>query len=547
MDLRARRNLPSEGPNFAAHAPIDRDGLRRSYKTVGSAAEAMETGRNDRELATLMELSQVVGETTGLTEVVHKLADRLGMAYATLTLRDPTTGDFVIDQAHGLPRGSMSRTRYRAGEGVIGQVIETGTPMIVPSVADEPRFLHRALDRSRLQQHDFSYICVPIKVGDTVVGTLSAERQQPADVTVAQDARVLMILSSMIGLAVRTRQQGLEEQRELAEENRRLQSLTGRRRPTNIVGSDDKRMREVYDQIAQVAPADTTVLIRGESGTGKELVANAIHEASSRSRGPFIKVNCAALPESILESELFGHERGAFTGAVTARKGRFELAHGGTIFLDEVGDFTPATQVKLLRVLQEREFERLGGTRTVATDIRVLAATNRDLEALVRAGLFREDLYYRLDVFEITMPPLRERRSDILLLANHFVERYGNKGGKNVRRISTPAIDMLMAYHWPGNVRELENCIERAVLLTSDDVIRAHHLPPTLQTADASGTSHHGTLEAALASLERELLVDALKTHNGNRAAAARALGLTERVMGLRVAKHDLDPKRFRT
>ena len=547
MDLRPRRNRPPEPSNFAASGVIDIDGLRRSYKTVGSAAEAMETGRNDRELATLMELSQVVGETTGLAEVIHKLADRLGMAYATLTLRDPASGDFVIDQAQGLPRGSVARTRYRAGEGVIGQVIESGTPMIVPSVAAEPRFLHRALDRSRLQQHDFSYICVPIKVGDTVVGTLSAERQQPADVTVAQDARVLMILSSMIGLAVRMRQQGLEEQRELAEENRRLQSLTGRRRPANIVGSDDKRMREVYDQIAQVAPADTTVLIRGESGTGKELVATAIHEASSRNTGAFIKVNCAALPESILESELFGHERGAFTGAVAARKGRFELAHGGTIFLDEVGDFTPATQVKLLRVLQEREFERLGGTRTVATDIRVLAATNRDLEALVRAGLFREDLYYRLNVFEITMPPLRERRSDILLLANHFVERYGGKAGKNVRRISTPAIDMLMAYHWPGNVRELENCIERAVLLTSDDVIRAHHLPPTLQTADASGTSHHGTLESALVSLERELLVDALKTHRGNRAAAARALGLTERVMGLRVTKHGLDPTRFRT
>jgi Nif-specific regulatory protein len=547
MDLRARRIARRQGPNSGARSMIDADALRESYKTVGSAAEAMETGRNDRELATLMELSQVVSETTGLTEVVHKLADRLGMAYATLTLRDPASGEFVIEEAHGLPRGSVARTRYRAGEGVIGQVIETGTPMIVPSVAAEPRFLHRALDRSRLQQHDFSYICVPIKVGDTVVGTLSAERQQPADVTVEQDARVLMILSSMIGLAVRTRQQGLEEQRELAEENRRLQSLTGRRRPANIVGSDDKRMREVYDQIAQVAPADATVLVRGESGTGKELVANAIHEASSRASGPFIKVNCAALPESILESELFGHERGAFTGAVAARKGRFELAHGGTIFLDEVGDFTPATQVKLLRVIQEREFERLGGTRTVATDIRVLAATNRDLEALVRAGLFREDLYYRLNVFEITMPPLRERRSDILLLANHFVERYSAKSGKNVRRISTPAIDMLMAYHWPGNVRELENCIERAVLLTSDDVIRAHHLPPTLQTADASGTTHHGTLESALVSLERELLVDALKNHRGNRAAAARALGLTERVMGLRVARHGLDPRRFRT
>src|SRR5690606_31811282 len=295
------------------------------------------------------------------------------------------------------------------------------------------------------------------------------------------------------------------------------------------------------------APSATTVLIRGESGTGKELVAEAIHEASDRKGKPFVKVNCAALPESILESELFGHERGAFTGAITTRKGRFELAEGGTIFLDEVGDFSPATQVKLLRVLQEREFERLGGSKTIPADIRVLAATNRDLEALTKAGLFREDLYYRLNVFEITMPPLRERRSDILLLANHFVEKYSRQNGKSVRRISTPAIDMLRAYRWPGNVRELDNCIERAVLLTSDDVIRAHQLPPTLQTAEATGTAHPDTLQAALDNLERELLVDALEQHRGNKAGAARSLGLTERVMGLRVNRHNIDPRRYKT
>jgi Nif-specific regulatory protein len=505
-----------------------------------------EERRTDRELSTLVELSQIVSETSGLTEVVDTLADRLGMAYATLTLRDPETGEFHIDQAHGLPPARAARARYRAGEGVIGDVIDEGRPIIVPSIAREPRFLHRALDRRRLDDHDYSYICVPIKVGERVIGTLSAERRQPSDVSPEQDARVLLIISSMVALAMRMRSEGIEERRRLTAENLRLQKLASRRRPANIIGSDDKRMREVYDQIAQVAGAETTVLIRGESGTGKELAATAIHEASSRRAGAFIKVNCAALPESIVESELFGHERGAFTGAVAARKGRFELAHGGTIFLDEVGDFSPATQVKLLRVLQEREFERLGGIKTIATDIRVLAATNRDLEALVKAGLFREDLYYRLNVFEITMPPLRERRSDILLLANYFVERYRTKTGKNVRRISTPAIDMLMAYHWPGNVRELENCIERAVLLTSDDVIRAPHLPPTLQTADESGTSHHGSLEAAVQSLERDLIIDALKSHHGNKAAAARALGLSERVMGLRVEKYAIDPRRYR-
>jgi Nif-specific regulatory protein len=518
-----------------------------TYKKVGiESPVAADEERDARELSTLMELSTVMSASSGLAEVVEKLAHRLGLAYATLTLLDRESGQFHIEEAHGLPSASKEKTRYRPGEGVIGEVIETGRPILVPSVRSEPRFLHRALDRRRLEGRDFSYICVPIKVGEEVIGTLSAERLVGDEMPIEQDARVLTIISSMVALSVRQRPQALEERQHLAEENARLRSrLKHRKRPAQLVGSD-KRMLELFDQIAQVAVSDTTVLIRGESGTGKELVAQAVHAASPRRNKPFIKVNCAALPESILESELFGHERGAFTGAVTTRKGRFELADGGTIFLDEVGDFSPATQVKLLRVLQEREFERLGGTRSLAVDIRVLAATNRDLEALVRGAVFREDLYYRLNVFELAMPPLRERRSDISLLADHFVEKYCEKTSKNVRRISTPAIDMLMAYHWPGNVRELENCIERAVVLTTDDVIRAHHLPPTLQTAEASGTTHTGTLQAALDSLERELLIDALKQHRGNRAGAARVLGMTERVMGLRVDKHGIDPKSFK-
>jgi Nif-specific regulatory protein len=501
------------------------------------------TTRDAQDLTMLVELSPVV-ETATLEEVVNTVAKRLGFEFTTLTLRDPETGDFRIEEAHGLPSGSVERGRYRAGEGVIGKVIESGQPIVVPSVANEPRFLHRAVDL-RSHASDYSYVCVPIKVGNEVVGTLSAERPR-GSANIEQDARMLIVLSPMIAMAVRMRLQALEERRQLEEENARLQQrLKGERRPGRIIG-DDKRMREVFSQISRVAPSTTTVLIRGESGTGKELVAEAIHESSERAGKPFVKVNCAALPESILESELFGHERGAFTGAVTSRKGRFELAEGGTIFLDEVGDFSPATQVKLLRVLQEREYERLGGTKTVRADIRVLAATNRDLEALVKAGLFREDLYYRLNVFEVTMPPLRERRSDVLLLANYFVEKYSKQSGRSVRRISTPAIDMLMAYHWPGNVRELENCIERAVLLTTDDVIRSHHLPPTLQTAEATGTSHQGTLQSAVDSLERELIIDSLKQHRGNKAGAARTLGLTERVMGLRVRKHGIDPRRYK-
>ena len=501
--------------------------------------------RASRDLSALMELSQVAHESAAPSEVVELLAARLGMSYATVTLRDPDSGEFRIEGAYGVPNKALERTRYRPGEGVIGRVIERGEPILVPSIKAEPRFLHRALDAKRFDGHDSAYVCVPIKMGTEVIGTLSAERAAGSGVPIEEDARILTILASMLALAVRTRQAALEDRRLLAEENARLQSRLKGSRPARLVG-EDKRMRQIYEQIDQVAPSDTTVLIRGESGTGKELLAEAIHAASTRKNGPFVKVNCAALPESIIESELFGHEKGAFTGAVRSRKGRFELAEGGTIFLDEIGDFSAATQVKLLRVLQEREFERLGSTETTKVDIRILAATNRDLPALVSAGLFREDLYYRINVFELTMPPLRERRSDILLLADHFVEKYAKRSGKIVRRVSTPAIDMLMAYHWPGNVRELENCIERAVLLTGDEAIRAHHLPPTLQTAEATGTGHHGTLKSTLETLERELIVDALKQHRGNRAAAARTLGLTERIMGLRVSKYGIDATRYK-
>jgi Nif-specific regulatory protein len=304
-------------------------------------------------------------------------------------------------------------------------------------------------------------------------------------------------------------------------------------------------MRDVYRQIHQVSRSDTTVLIRGESGTGKELVAHAIHYASLRADGPFIKINCAALNENLLESELFGHEKGAFTGAIQTRKGRLEEGNNGTIFLDEIGDFSPAIQVKLLRVLQEREFERVGSNRTSKTNARIITATSRDLEKCVDQGTFRQDLYYRINVFPIFLPPLRERKDDILLLADFFVERYSKKLGKDVRRITTPAINMMVSYHWPGNVRELENCIERAVLLSSDGVIHGHHLPPTLQTSDASGTAGIGSLKERVNLFERDLIIDALKRCDGNLAAAARDLKTTARIMRYKVRELDIDYRRY--
>ena len=305
-------------------------------------------------------------------------------------------------------------------------------------------------------------------------------------------------------------------------------------------------MQTVFRVIGRLSGSQMNVLISGESGTGKELVAEAIHQGSDRRTRPFIAVNCAAIPEGVIESELFGHERGAFTGALAQRKGRFELAHRGTLFLDEVGDLSLANQIKLLRVLQERQFERLGGNNVVKVDVRVIAATSRDLDQMVKSGAFRADLYYRLAVFPIRLPPLRERTGDITLLTNHFVEKFNRAHGRSVQRVSTNAIDMLVSYHWPGNVRELENCIERAVVLSRDDVLQGHHFPPTLQTADATNTRPAGNLKSRLAAFERELILDALKANRGNRAAAARELGLTERIMGLRVQKYGIDARRFR-
>lgn len=503
------------------------------------------------ELSLLFDISQILDSNVdlrdGVTPVLKAIASHTGMVRGFLSLLNRKTGEILIEGAYGLSEGEMERGRYRPGEGIIGQVVQSGEPTVVPKISEEPRFLDRTQSREGVNKDEISFVSVPIRVGPEVIGALSVDRLFEEGVSLNEDVRLLSIIASMIAQAVRIRQEAMEERQALMDENARLQrELEQRFRPENIIGRSGP-MQEVFDMIGQVAESDATVLIRGESGVGKELVAHAIHYNSLRSAKPFIKVNCAALPDSVIESELFGHEEGAFTGAVNQRKGRFELAHGGTIFLDEIGDLSATTQIRLLRVLQEREFERVGGTHTVETDVRVITATNRDLERLMAEGIFRQDLYYRLNVFPIHIPPLRERRTDILELANFFIEKYGKANHKDVRRISTPAIDMLTRYHWPGNVRELENVIERAVLLTQDDVVHGHHLPPTLQTAEASNTVSTSKLEESLNNLEREMIVEALKVSRGNKAKAAKALGITERIMGLRVKKHGIDYRNYRT
>ena len=502
-----------------------------------------------KELETLYRISQILAsdaqQKQTLAEVLDALDSELGMNRGTITLLAPDSSEIKIEVAHNISLEKSRSISYQMGEGITGKVIETGKAIIVPKVSQEPLFLNR-FGRGEDNEKEISFICVPISIGRKIIGTISVDRVYDQTKSLDEDKRVLSIVASMIANDVKSRQEAVLRRQELEDENLRLRhELEDRFRPENIIGNSGA-MRDVYSQIHQVAGGDITVLIRGESGTGKELVAHAIHYASPRSEGPFVKINCAALNENLLESELFGHEKGAFTGAIQSRKGRMEEADGGTLFLDEIGDFSPMTQIKLLRVLQERQFERVGSNRTLRTNARIIAATNRDLEKAVQDKIFRQDLYYRINVFPIFLPPLRDRKDDILLLSDFFVEQYSKKMNKDIRRISTPAINMMVAYHWPGNVRELENCIERAVLLSTDGVIHGHHLPPTLQTSDASDTIGTGSLKERVNLFERDIIVDALKRCNGSLAAAARDLGTTPRIIGYKVKELDVDYTKYR-
>jgi Nif-specific regulatory protein len=486
-----------------------------------------------RRLSALLEVSQALGSTldykVAFEKVLEILDHELGMKRGAISLLDAKTRDLSIQFAHGMTETEIRRGRYRLDEGITGKVAASGKPIIVPQISKEPLFLFRTRKRTPTQEE--SFICVPIKDRRQTVGTIASTFPFKPGHNYEDSVKLLSIVASMLAQSLRLTDLVAQEKAQLAEENTLLKrELQAKYDFRNIIGTS-KEMREVYEQIAQVAHTNTTVLIRGESGTGKELVAHAIHYNSPRAAKPFVKVNCAALPESLIESELFGHEKGSFTGAVGRKKGRFEMAEGGTLFLDEIGDLSPAMQVKLLRVLQEREFERVGGTETVKVNVRLITATNVD---------------YRLNVFSIYMPTLRERKTDILLLADHFLEKYGRQNGRSIKRISTPAIDMLSSYHWPGNVRELENVVERATLVCEGNVIHGYHLPPTLQTAEGSGTVTRMSLQQAVETYEKDLIMDALKTTRGNRARAARMLDTTERILGYKVERYEIDCKRFR-
>lgn len=507
-----------------------------------------EQEKNDRlsELEVMREITSLIVQERNvqrlLNKVIELLETRMHMYRGTITLFE---GNELCIEASARELNSEERAlgRYRIGEGITGLVAKTGKSEVVLDVRKDPRFLNKT--KKRNPQAALSFICVPLVYRNQIVGTLSVDHEiSDAPQRLDREVAFLEIIANMTAEAAAVFREECAERDALRQENQNLLRMIPNSKGTFVVKC--KNMRLVYEQVQQVASSDATVLIRGASGTGKELVAKAIQSQSRRSNKPFITLNCAALPEALVESELFGHERGAYTDAKERRIGLAEAANGGTLFLDEIGDLSISVQVKLLRFLQEKTFTRIGSNEQTHSDVRFIAATSRNLEEMITQKQFREDLYYRLSVFPIVLPSLVNRQEDILPLAHHFLEVMSDKYDKKITQISTPAANMLQAYAWPGNVRELENCIERAVITATDNTLHSYNLPPALQTndfEDASTIDHQmpGKLEDKINVFIRQQLEIALKTHNGNKSMAGKELGLSPRMMNYYMNKTGLN------
>jgi Nif-specific regulatory protein len=522
---------------------------------------ASECPRCRIEVDTIYRVSEILSRSLdyrqSLREVLDVLAEA-GLSRGLVSVVDADTGDLTVNAVHGLDASAFTPVRYQSGEGVLGLVFEEGETVVVANVGRDPRFLNRL----GIYDPALPFIAAPIAAGGRQLGVLAVQPDVPGgEELLKEHARYLAMIANLIGQIVRLSLEVDQEKKSLAEERDSLRrAVRGRYGFDNIVGRSSI-MRRVFDQVRMVAKWNTTVLIRGETGTGKELIANAIHYNSQRARGPYVRLNCATLPENLLESELFGHEKGSFTGAVGARKGRFESADGGTLFLDEIGEISSAFQAKLLRVLQEGEFERVGGTRTIKVDVRVIAATHRDLEAAVDAGDFREDLYYRLNVMPIALPALRERSEDIPDLARFLIGRIGEQQARSLT-LQEAAVRRLTQYAWPGNVRELENCLERAAVMSETGIIDADliRLDRFRHTVAPGG---RGSAEAPAQTFfepaefprsdggdagelsERDRVVAALEQAGWVQAKAARLLGMTPRQIAYRIQTLNIQVKQF--
>ena len=493
----------------------------------------------DSQLQALARISRTLSRVQQiediLAQVLAVLHNDLGLLHGLVSISDSGHSALQVGAIHSDSEAVVSAcesVRYRIGEGVIGNIFKHGNSVVLGRISSEPRFL----DRLALYDLELPFIAVPIKTHEgNTIGVLAAQPQGRADELLPDRARFMEIVANLLAQTVRL-VVNIEDSREVANERDELRrEVRGKYGFENMVVGHTPSMRRVFDQVRRVGKWDSTVLVLGESGTGKELIASAIHYNSPRAHQPFVRLNCAALPETLLESELFGHEKGAFTGAVKQRKGRFEQADGGTLFLDEIGEISPMFQAKLLRVLQEGEFERVGGNQTVRVNVRIVAATNRDLESEVDKGKFREDLYYRLNVMAIRIPPLRERSADIPELAEFLLAKIARQQGRALS-ITDSAIRLLMGHRWPGNVRELENCLERSAIMSEDGSIGR-------DVVSLGGLDHDSLPLAPLPEIDladeglddRERVVAALEQAGWVQAKAARLLGMTPRQIAYRI------------
>lgn len=511
--------------------------------------QAQQSPRDYRitQLTALYEISKLLSSSLNLRlnlrGVLRVLSEYLDMKRGTVSMR--ADNEVSIVAAQGMTEEEIKRGTYKLGEGIIGRVAKLGSPVVIPNVEDEPFFLNKTGSRINAKKETIAFLCVPIKFKTEILGVLSVDRlYDMKGVSFEEDIKLLKIIASLIAQSLKLHMEAEKEREAFNQERESLKhQLKGKYRLENIIGQSD-RMQEVFESVHRVAPSKANVLLRGESGTGKELIAKAIHYMSPRARNPFIKFNCASIPEGLLESELFGHEKGAFTGAMAMRKGRFELAHTGTIFLDEIGDLPVILQPKILRVLQEKEFERVGSEKTTKVDVRLIAASSRNLEELVESGRFRDDLYYRLNVVPVFLPPLRERKEDIPLLVDHFLRKY-NTDNQRSAEMNNDVMNLLINYNWPGNVRELENTIERLVVMSAGKIVSLGDVPSTIRESSfkRQEAGPHDALPSTIADMEKQRITEALRNSGWNQSRAARMLGITSRQIGYKIKIYNIAKK----